>query len=83
MSTPTSNYQLHFFTLRLWQEGHDRDTNVWRGEVKNTTTGEVRYFRDWNTLVHLIPSLLDESTAHELPTQTHVDPDKDEPIEHP
>jgi ketosteroid isomerase-like protein len=32
----------------------------WRGEIKNTSTGEVRYFRDFRVLCELLPVLLTE-----------------------
>ena len=32
------------FTLRFWQEALDDTRSEWRGEVKNLSTGEVRYF---------------------------------------
>jgi hypothetical protein len=63
-------YQLHFFTLRLWQEALDAEQYEWRGEVKNTTTGELRYFRDalslYSTLLVMLdgpPSPIDEDGA--------------------
>jgi hypothetical protein len=52
-------YRLHLITLRLWQEVIDGDLWEWRGEVKNTNTGETRYFRDWQALADLLPTLLD------------------------
>jgi hypothetical protein len=53
------SYQLHLFTLRLWQERMDTDLFEWRGEVKNVRTGEVRYFRSAASLYHALLVLLD------------------------
>jgi hypothetical protein len=58
-------YQLHLFTLRLWPEVIEGEMWEWRGEVKNTSTGEVRYFRDFYTLVELLPLLLAEPDGYE------------------
>lgn len=58
MPTKRIPYQLQVFTLRMWQETIEGDQWEWRGEVKNTTTGERRYFRDWHVLIDLLPQLL-------------------------
>ncbi len=57
-------FQLWLFTVRLWQETVDNGQLEWRGEVKNTTSGETRYFRDWHTLADLLPLMLEEEAAH-------------------
>jgi len=48
------------FTIRLWQEALSADLVEWRGEIKNVSSGEVRYFRNWSTLALLLPRMLDE-----------------------
>jgi hypothetical protein len=58
-------YQHHLFTLRLWQEALSGEEWEWRGEVKNTRTGELRYFRDWQALVLLLPMLLAEARQND------------------
>ena len=58
MTTNRPPYQLHLLTLRLWQEVLDEEKWEWRGEVKNTNTGELRYFRDWQVLVDLLPYIV-------------------------
>ena len=65
MTTNHPPYQLHLLTLRVWQEVLDEEKCEWRGEVKNTSTGEHRYFRDWQTLVQLLPTLLSEPIEYE------------------
>jgi hypothetical protein len=62
-------YRLQLFTLRLWQEVLDSEEWEWRGEVKNTSTGELRYFREWHALVHLLPTLLAELPGSEIPDE--------------
>jgi hypothetical protein len=53
-------YRLRLLTLRLWQEVSDGKPGEWRGQLRDTATGEVRYFRDWQTLVETMPLLLGE-----------------------
>lgn len=48
------------FTLRLWQEPIKDDQYEWRGELKNLTTGEVRYIRLWEEITQFIPAMLGE-----------------------
>jgi hypothetical protein len=56
-------FQLWIFTLRLWQEPVDDEVFEWRGEVKNTASGETRYFRDLHRLAELLPVMLVEGDA--------------------
>lgn len=48
----------NFFTLRMWMENLERSGQEWRGQIHSITTGEVRYFRDWDTLVSHIKSMI-------------------------
>ena len=48
----------NIFTLRLWHEPLGQDSGEWRGEVKNISTGEVRYFRTWEEIAELVPEML-------------------------
>ena len=52
-------YQLHLFTLRVWREQIDQNAYEWRGEVKNTLTGEIRYFRNAASLYDSLLALLE------------------------
>ena len=54
-------FRLWLFTLRLWQEAVEDGRFEWRGAVKNTASGETRYFRDWPALMALLPQMLDEA----------------------
>ena len=56
LSTPTT-----LFTLRLWQEPLGNGQSEWRGEIKNLTTGEVRYFRRWEEIAGLVVAMLVEN----------------------
>lgn len=53
-------YQLHYFTLRLWLEELGDEQVEWRGEIKNSKTGEIRYFRQGSMLVNLLTTMLAE-----------------------
>lgn len=50
------------FTVRLWQEDLGDGQVEWRGEVKNLTSGEVRYFRQWSLLARLLPRMIDDAS---------------------
>jgi hypothetical protein len=58
MEADRASYHLQLFTLRLWQEAVSERQYEWRGAIKNTSTGEVRYFREWEALVALLPAML-------------------------
>jgi hypothetical protein len=62
-------YQLHLFLVRLWPERVDGDQVEWRGEVKYTHTGEVRYFRHGPSLYAALLALLESA-----PPDTAQDP---------
>jgi hypothetical protein len=51
----------HLFTLRLWHEELGGGDAEWRGKVQHVTSGEVRYFRDWPTLVAFLLQMLSGS----------------------
>jgi hypothetical protein len=60
------------FTIRLWQEAVDADLVEWRGEIKNVSSGEVRYFRDWSMLAQLLPRMLGDGPTDD-PTGENPD----------
>ncbi len=41
----------HLFTLRIWQEELGNGEMEWRSRVHHVMSGEVRYFRDWPSLI--------------------------------
>ena len=51
------------FTLRFWQEPLDAQRSEWRGEVKNLSTGEARYFRRWEEIAALVQRMLDNENV--------------------
>jgi hypothetical protein len=46
------------FTLRLWNEPLGNGQSEWRGEIKNLSTGEVRYFRMGEEITVLVFGML-------------------------
>ncbi len=58
MDAYQSNHRSYLFTLRLWLEELGDDRREWRGQVRHVTSGEVRYFRDWQTLVEHLKAVL-------------------------
>ena len=57
----------HLFTVRLWLEELGEGQTEWRGEVHYVVSGEVRYFRDWPTLVALVQAMLPKKESAGLP----------------
>jgi hypothetical protein len=58
MSSNSPNRQSHLFTLRLWAEEVEEGQTEWRGRVHYVTSDEVRYFRDWPSLIPLLLAML-------------------------
>jgi hypothetical protein len=48
----------HLFTVRVRREDLGAGQMEWRGEIHDVVSGEVRYFRDWPTLIALLQALL-------------------------
>jgi hypothetical protein len=57
----------HLFTLRFWPEALGDDQNEWRGQVRYVTSGETRYFRDWEVLVAFLQASLPELGGDDSP----------------
>ena len=53
----------HLFTIRIWEEEIEADQTEWRGKVQLLTNGEVRYFREWTTLVSLLLTMLRDAES--------------------
>jgi len=53
----------HLFTVRLWLEDLGEGRAEWRGKVQHVTSGEVRYFRDWATLIAALQEMLKTGEA--------------------
>ncbi len=58
------------FILRIWYEDMGEGQFEWRASVKHSRDGEVRYFRDWQTLSTYLqeqlryPPVQDEGAEH-------------------
>jgi len=46
------------YVVRFWAEDQGSQPPEWRGRVQRLPDGEVRYFRDWATLVAFLQSKL-------------------------
>jgi len=51
-ASPDPHSQL--FTVRLWLEALGDGQVEWRGNVQHVMSGELRYFRDWPTLIEFL-----------------------------
>ncbi len=58
-------YRSQLFTVRLWRETLN-DHFEWRGKVQHVTSGEVRYFKDWSTLIAALQEMLKSSEGSSL-----------------
>ncbi len=63
MSTPHAHPRSRLFTVRVWEEEIGAGQTEWRGKVQLLPDGEVRYFREWATLVPLLLTMLADSEA--------------------
>ena len=59
MDMKQQQYDSQLFTVRVWLEELGNGQTEWRGKVQHVTSGEVRYFRDWATLVAFCNRCLD------------------------
>ncbi len=57
----------HLFTVRLWAEAPRAGQVEWRGKLQHMLSGEVRYFRDWATLIAQIEELRDSAQGGGAP----------------
>lgn len=48
----------HLFLVRVWLENLGDGKTEWRGQVKQVMSKEVRYFREWATLVEHMQAML-------------------------
>jgi hypothetical protein len=58
MDTPPPSRNSYLFTIRLWVETVGAGQVEWRGRLQHVLSGEVRYFRDWPSLIAQIEKLL-------------------------
>ena len=69
MDRPNVHLHSHLFTVRVWEEVIGTEQTELRGKVQLLTTGEVRYFREWSTLVPLLLTMLSELEPDKWPGQ--------------
>ena len=67
LSQEQQNPSSQLFTLRLWPEALGGGVNEWRGQVRHVTSGETRYFRDWEVLVDFMQASLPELGREDSP----------------
>lgn len=60
MDTTKQQARSHLFTIRVWEEEIGAGQSEWRGKVQSLASGEVRYFREWVSLVPLLRNMLEE-----------------------
>ncbi len=58
MDEDQQRYRSHLFTVRVWLEDLGGGQTEWRGKVDYIPSGEVRYFREWSTLVPVLLEML-------------------------
>jgi len=51
-------HRSHLFTVRLWLADLGEGRTEWRGQVRHVLSGEVRYFRNWPTLIAVLREML-------------------------
>ncbi len=59
VSSRVSSRRPHLFTVRVWREDLGEGRSEWRGKVQHVLSGEVRYFRDWATLIAALQEMLE------------------------
>ncbi len=60
MKKPNARPRSQLFTVRVWEEEIAADRTEWRGKVHLCSSGDVRYFREWEALAPLLLSMLSE-----------------------
>jgi hypothetical protein len=63
MTNETCRRRPQLFTLRVWQEDLSEGRTEWRGQLRHVTSGQTRYFRDWQALIPLLLRLLEDAEA--------------------
>lgn len=69
MEKPNPRPRSHLFTIRVWKEEIGTNQIEWRGKVQLLTSGDVRYFQGWATLVPLLLTMLSELDSELEPNQ--------------
>ncbi len=53
----------HLFTVRIWIRKSANGEAEWHGKVQHVSSGNVRYFRDWATLVAYMQQALADAAS--------------------
>jgi hypothetical protein len=57
----------HLFMVRVWLEDLGEGKTEWRGKVQDVASGKARYFRDWQTLITYLQTMLANVKTEEFP----------------
>ncbi|MBV7340020.1 hypothetical protein KFU94_69800 [Chloroflexi bacterium TSY] len=55
----------HLFTIRLWTEKTDDGRVEYRGRVQHVLSGEMRFFRTWDSLTTFLVQQVDDGREYE------------------
>jgi len=53
--------------VRVWQEDLGEGKTEWRGKVQDVASGKARYFRDWQTLITYLQTMLANVKTEGMP----------------
>ena len=56
--TPAPEIPFESFTVRIWLERVGAGKTEWRGRIQHALSGETHYFREWNSLIDQVQSML-------------------------
>ena len=73
IQVPTASHS-YLFNVRLWQECIDENTVELRGEVRHVLSGELRYFREWESLTTYLADKVHELVQERDPSGAPVVP---------
>ncbi len=60
-----SQQHSYLFLVRFWLEPLGEGRTEWRGQVQTANGDQVRYFRDWETLITCLRAMLPDAPAEE------------------
>lgn len=62
----------HFFTIRIWRDELGNGQIEWRGKVLHVTSGDARYFRDWQMLLAFLAAQVQDNDSIENSTGSEI-----------
>ena len=57
--------QTYLFIVRMWLVWIGEGKSEWRGKVQHVPRAEVRYFRDWSSLIKVLQEMIGETKVVE------------------